>query len=88
MMPSVVLLEAAWFLVYTSGSLIIPKVETKDKKVPRIIKIIAINLKVSFTFNQLSFLKELGKCNGPDKGQDSEQENDIEISACVQNDRG
>jgi hypothetical protein len=43
-MPKVVLLDAAWFLVYTSGSLINPNVETNDKKVPMMIKMAAMIL--------------------------------------------
>lgn len=67
MMPNVELLDAAWFLVYTSGSLIIPNADTRDKNAPANIKAPERNLKISVIFDDFPFLKEFRKRNGADE---------------------
>lgn len=66
--PKVALFEAAWFLVYTSGSLTNPMALSTLSKDPNKMMIPNKILRVSITFNHDSFLKKLGEGYRSNKG--------------------
>jgi len=69
--PSVAAFEAAWFLVYTSGNLMTPKVAIRQSTAPAKIKNPMRILMISLTFNNNPLFQILSKRHCSDKGKDT-----------------
>ena len=67
--PSVVLLEAAWERVYTSGSLISPIALKSVNAVPERMKPAAIHSLINSAFNDHTSFNESSKRNRSDEGK-------------------
>lgn len=80
--PSVVDLEAAWFLVYTSGSLMTPKEETRLKNTPISINAAMMISAVTLIFDDDSLLQEFRESYCSDERKNSQQQDDIKVGTC------
>lgn len=86
--PKVAALDAAWFLVYTSGNLRTPKAATRLKNAPMIINKAMRTLIISITIKDNPLFQIFGEGNCADKGEDSNEQNNLQKRICLHKNRG